>query len=245
MLLEELTYEGVEQYLKDKDTVLVPVGSVEQHSPYGVLGTDFITAEGVARKVGEEMGMVVAPTIHYGVSPHHMQFAGSVTLSPMTFIAVITDICRSFIHHGFTRIFFINGHGGNIHGLQTAFQQLKMEGVSGQFAAMAWYEGLKESELVDRLFSGQNGSHATPSEISLTLLFRSLDHHSLGAEPKEVETEGYVWPMTAEEMSRRFPDGRMQSAPWLASVDKGRLLLAEACEQLVERIEKLRELPLP
>lgn len=45
MLLENLSYVEVEAYLVEKDIILIPIGSVEQHSPYGLIGTDFITAE--------------------------------------------------------------------------------------------------------------------------------------------------------------------------------------------------------
>ena len=85
MLLENMSYPEVEAYLESNDSILVPVGSVEQHSPYGLIGTDFITAERVARETGEAASVLVAPTLHYGVSPHHMAFKGTMTLTPDTF----------------------------------------------------------------------------------------------------------------------------------------------------------------
>ena len=109
MLLEEFSYPEVEAYLKEKDIILVPIGSVEQHSPYGLIGTDFMTAEAVARSVGEDLGVLVAPTLCYGVSPHHMAFAGTVALRPDTMIAVVTDIVDSLVAHGFRRVIFVNG----------------------------------------------------------------------------------------------------------------------------------------
>ena len=172
MLLENLSYIEVEQYLNSKETILIPVGSVEQHSPYGLIGTDFIAAEGVAREVGKRMELLVAPTINYGVSPHHMDFKGSATLSPTTFINVVKDVALSFVHHGFRRIIFVNGHGGNKSAIETAMQEMKMSGTPGQFVLAAWYEGLKETDLVQELFQGQDGSHATPSEVSITKLLR-------------------------------------------------------------------------
>lgn len=63
MLLENLAYPEVDAYLKEKDIILIPVGSVEQHSPYGLIGTDFITAECIARETGTRMGVMVAPTL--------------------------------------------------------------------------------------------------------------------------------------------------------------------------------------
>ncbi len=242
-LLENMSFPEVEDYLKEKDTVLVPVGSVEQHSEYGVIGTDFIAAEGVAREVGQKMGLMVAPTIHYGVSPHHMDFAGSVTLSPITFLHLIVDICCSFIRHGFSRIFFINGHGGNKNALASAFQQVKMDGGRGQLELFSWYDGLKETEIVRELFQDQDGSHATPSEISLTMLLRPAVFAERAFEDKQNETPDYYWPLTAEEMRGTFPDGRMGASSWLASVEKGRLVMTVAVETLIEKIEKRQSIP--
>ena len=139
MLLEELSFTEVEEYLQENDTLLVPVGSVEQHSEYGLIGTDFIAAEGVARAVAQKMNLLVAPTVNYGVSPHHMDFKGSATLSPATFISVVVDLTLSFLKHGFQRIFFINGHGGNAAPLTVAMQEVKMQGAAGQLAFFSWW----------------------------------------------------------------------------------------------------------
>ncbi len=244
MLLENLTYVEVEEYLEKMDTVLIPVGSVEQHSPYGIIGTDFIAAEVLARKVADQMDLLVAPTLNYGISPHHMAFKGSVTLSPMTFMKVIIDVCLSFVHHGFSRIIFINGHGGNKYGLETAFQDLKMRGIKGQFALTSWYDGLKETELLEELFNDQDGSHATPSEISLTMLFRPEVFTTKPLNQKTIEKKKHYWPVTAEEMLKIFPDGRMESASWLANREKGKLVLDLAVTTLIEKIEQFRAIPI-
>ncbi|MEE4241435.1 MAG: creatininase family protein [Desulfopila sp.] len=244
MLLENLSYPEVVQYLRDKDTILVPVGSVEQHSEYGIIGTDFIAAEAVAREAGMQLGILVAPTIHYGVSCHHMGFAGSASVSPVTFVHLITDICLSFAHHGFMRIIFVNGHGGNRNAIATAFQEVKMRGAAGQFALLSWYEGLQETALIEELFQGDDGSHATPSEISLTMLLRPEVFAGKKTAPGSLQKKEYCWPLTREEMRSVFPDGRMGSASWLASADKGEQIMALAVRTLVEKIEKLRAVAL-
>ncbi len=244
MLLENLSYPEVGEYLRENDTLLVPVGSVEQHSEYGIIGTDFIAAEAVARNVGERLNLLVAPTINYGVSCHHMDFKGSATLSPLTFIHLITDISLSFAHHGFKRIFFINGHGGNRNAIATAFQELKMRGVAGQFSLLSWYDGLQETKLLEELFQGNDGSHATPSEISLTMLLRPEAFSGKKTATAPLSKRDYYWPLTKEEMRTVFPDGRMNSASWLADAKKGKLIMDLAVETLIEKIEKIRDVPL-
>ena len=244
MLLENLTYIEVEEYLQNNDTILIPVGSVEQHSEYGIIGTDFIAAEGIARAAGAKMGILTAPTVNYGVSPHHLDFKGSMTLSPITFIHLIIDISLSLVHHGFRRIIFVNGHGGNGAPLTTAFQEIKMKGVGGQFVFISWYEGLKETDIIDELFEGQDGKHATPSEISLTMALRPEVFANKVHEIKENKTVDYYWPLTAEEMRSVFPDGRMGAASWLASEQKGTLIKELAVRTIIEKITKLQAIPL-
>jgi len=238
-LLENLSYPEVEKYLDKKDIILVPTGSVEQHSPYGLIGTDFITAEAIARKIAEAMRILVAPTVNYGVSPHHMAFKGTVSLTPDTMILLISDIIESLVSQGFRRIVFINGHGGNISSIKIAMERLKARMIKGCFEVISWYEMEGVQKLSTDLFKGQEGHHATPSEISIT---RHLREEAFKAKPVhklQVANLKYYWPLTCEEMKKVFPDGRMESAPWMATGDHGRKILEEASRAIRKKIEEI------
>ncbi len=239
MLLENLAYPEVEAYLEEKTIVIIPVGSVEQHSPYGLIGTDFITAEYIARAAGESMKLLVAPTICYGVSPHHMAFKGTATLSPATMIALISDIVRSFLTHGFETIFFVNGHGGNVSTIETAFYQLKAQNIPGRFEVASWYDLEGPREFVNNVFGDAEGSHATPGEVSVTRFVRSSEFEGKASHEQPVEKPTYHWPRTAGEMKDLFPDGRMESAPWLASADLGKQIAELAVESLKKELGKI------
>ena len=82
MQLHLQTWTEVEAYLEKSRGIIVPIGSTEQHGPNGLIGTDAICAEVVARAVGEAAGALVAPTISVGMAQHHMAFTGSMTLRP-------------------------------------------------------------------------------------------------------------------------------------------------------------------
>ncbi len=238
-LLENLSYPEVEEYLKEKDIILVPTGSVEQHSPYGLIGTDFIAAEAVARRVSEAMQILVAPTVKYGVSPHHMAFGGTVSLKPDTMIMLISDIIESLVAHGFRRIVFINGHGGNISSIKIAMERLKARMIEGCFEVISWYEMEEVRQLSTDLFTGQEGHHATPGEVSITRYLRAEAFETKPVHELQVKNPKYYWPLTCEEMKKVFPDGRMESAPWLATADHGRKILEEACRAIRKKIEEV------
>ena len=79
MQLQLKTWQFVENYLKTKTGIIIPIGSTEQHGPTGLIGTDALTAEMVGRGVGEKVGALVAPSISVGMAQHHLDFAGSIT----------------------------------------------------------------------------------------------------------------------------------------------------------------------
>lgn len=94
------TWTFVEDYLKTTQTLIIPVGSTEQHGPTGLVGTDFITAFEISKMVGEKTKRLVAPSLNYGMANHHLAFAGSASLSPSTYILVIKDLVESWKMQG-------------------------------------------------------------------------------------------------------------------------------------------------
>ena len=124
MQLALATWQEVEEYLRGSRGIVLPIGSVEQHGPNGLIGTDHLDAEFVARGLGDKINCMVAPTLAYGMSQHHLGFAGSVTLRPSTLIAMVGDVVYSLLRHGFERFFFINGHGGNVATVTAAFDEV-------------------------------------------------------------------------------------------------------------------------
>jgi creatinine amidohydrolase len=115
MRYEELIVPKIERLDRDKTIMVLPIGSVEQHGRHMPLGSDTILAHSVSMKAAEQLQsrVVVLPSLWYGLSAHHMHFAGTVTLKASTLIAVVEDIVASLVTHRFRRILIVNGHGGN------------------------------------------------------------------------------------------------------------------------------------
>ena len=173
--LANLTITDVENYLKVKDTVLVPMASFEQHGPHLPLWTDSLTAETVARNVAEQIGVLYAPVVWMGYSPQHMhdpgKGRGTITVRSSTLLNLINDVGRSLIHHGFNRIIFINGHGSNIKVIDPALRKLRYEtGALISFVKpyMENYVGLMEG-LMENPIEETPGWHASELETSQDL----------------------------------------------------------------------------
>src|SRR5690606_33149988 len=111
--LPELTWPEVEELVKRCQTVVIPLGAIEQHARHLPLATDYLAVLEVAKEAARRVNIAVAPSIMAGVSPHHMGFPGTISLSEETFAAVVFETAASLARHGFRRIILLNGHGGN------------------------------------------------------------------------------------------------------------------------------------
>lgn len=248
MRLQLLSWPEVESYLQRSRGVIVPIGSTEQHGPTGLLGTDALCAEGIALRVGEEAGALVAPTIGVGMAEHHMAFPGTVTLRPSTLVLVIRDVVQSLAWHGFERFLFINGHGGNLPTIKAAFYEIHAEARATRGGAapdlrlkvMNWWDGQEVRNLGRELYGSRDGAHATASEIAVT---RALFPDHIKTAPLDPP----VAPSTAFHDSRHFrarhPDGRMGSDPSLATPEHGHRLIAAAVPALAAAYRSLLQEP--
>lgn len=129
-LLGELTWPEAEKRFKEVDVALFPVGAIEQHGPHLPLDSDAFDADYLARRVAEacsEPKPFVLPLVSYGVSYHHEDFSGTISISPETLSQIVYDIGMSAVRHGITKLVIINGHGGNSPALHFAAQMLNRD----------------------------------------------------------------------------------------------------------------------
>ena len=80
--LQELTWEETADYLRVRDTIVIPFGTTEQHGPAGSLGLDTYVALSLAEDAARRAGVLAAPPLWYGDSSHHLGFAGTISLGP-------------------------------------------------------------------------------------------------------------------------------------------------------------------
>jgi creatinine amidohydrolase len=229
MQLQLQTWQEVEAYLRTSRGIILPIGSTEQHGPIGLIGTDAICAEIVARGVGEAAGALVAPTIAVAMAQHHLGFAGSMTLRPSTLIAMLQDMVDSLVRHGFERFYFLNGHGGNIATLAAAFSEIyasRSLGAAGNAPPIKcrlknWWQNNEVHNIAKELYGDAEGSHATPSEVAVTQFAYPDAIKSALLDPPVAPRGDFA---DAADYRRKFPDGRIGSNPGLATPEAGRRL---------------------
>ncbi|XID90198.1 creatininase family protein [Paenibacillaceae bacterium WGS1546] len=166
--LEKMTTAEAGEMLRKAQAAIIPIGSTEQHGGNMTMNTDTRLAVEVGRRIADALypRLVVLPAIPVGISYHHMEFAGSMTLSPDTLQAVVFDYIRSMKKHGIRRFVFLNGHGGNQSLLSTAatiaYHELGVEAVN------VFYWNLATEEIRQRASTPRYG-HACEIEASFGL----------------------------------------------------------------------------
>ena len=129
-ILGELTWPEAQERFEQVDVALLPVGSTEQHGPHLPLDTDAFDAAYLARRVAESCKKpkpIVLPLIPYGVSYHHDDFAGTLSISPSTLSNLVYEIGMCSARYGIKKLVIINGHGGNGPALHFAAQLINRD----------------------------------------------------------------------------------------------------------------------
>ena len=174
-LLHELTREEA-RALAPEALAVFPVGATEQHGPHLPTGTDAFAVEHVARAaaraVAELVPTVVAPTLPFGSSHHHLPFGGTMSLGTKTYYRAVFDLAESLIAGGFRRIMILNGHGGNHELIQLVARDLALKHPAHLAAASYWVPAW--DALVERGVHrhGRLPGHAGAFETSLVLALR-------------------------------------------------------------------------
>ena len=128
MELFELKWPDVDALSRDVP-VLIPIAALEQHGRHMPVFTDSLLLGEVVRRIKEPLKgrVLLAPLFWLGNSHHHIDFPGTMSASPRVYLDALIDMAENFIVHGFRRIVFLNGHGGNIVPAQQALFELRQK----------------------------------------------------------------------------------------------------------------------
>lgn len=165
--LSDMTWWEAEGAFGRRRLAVVPVGSVEQHGLHLGLGADWIQAWEIAKRVGERTGAMVLPVMPYGVSGHHKEFPGVITLEPETLQRVVYEILQSLSRYGIERVVFMNGHGGNLGAITGAAKEAR-DDFGVLCAIVQWWDILRSRSI----FGHPAEEHAGYAETALMLASR-------------------------------------------------------------------------
>jgi creatinine amidohydrolase len=128
MELLELSWPEVNALSRDTPVIL-PIAALEQHGHHLPVFTDSLLLGEVLRRVKLSLydRVLFAPLYWLGNSEHHVDFPGTMSAGPRTYLDSLRDMAENFIRHGFRRIVFVNGHGGNIVPAQQATFELRQK----------------------------------------------------------------------------------------------------------------------
>jgi creatinine amidohydrolase len=170
-LWAEMSWPEIGERLHEIDLAIIPCGAIEQHGPHLPVDVDAFDAGYLARRVAEACSdpkPFVLPLVSYGVSYHHEDFPGTLSVSNDSLARYIYDIGMSLARQGIKKILFLNGHGDNTPTLEYAAQMINRD--SRIFVCVE--TGESSDEDVSALVETPNDIHAGEQETSTSLATR-------------------------------------------------------------------------
>jgi creatinine amidohydrolase len=237
---QDLTMPGLEALRQQTQTVILPLGSLEEHGPHLPLGTDTFHAMEVARRVATLCPVVVAPPLFYGMCRSTREHPGTVSLEGDALRALLRSLGREFHRQGWRNLVFISGHAGGTHisAIVEAGEQLLAELPEVRVAVVNLLDLLRE------VLSGQpelvqtrGDSHA--GEVETAIMMAAYPGLVRGTAPEE-------WPRFPKYVlvrdKRRYWPGGVWGDPAPATAARGEAILAAEAVILTKVISTLEEL---
>ncbi|MCK5237431.1 MAG: creatininase family protein [Deltaproteobacteria bacterium] len=236
MKLTDMTMEGFLKALSKTKTLVVPYGTVEAHGTHLPLSTDTLIMEEIVKKVAEEIPVIVAPPVHYGVCTSTGEHPGSIGISCDTLRAITVDLVQDAYDRGLRNFILISGHGGGAHvaAMKEAGEELTKELPDVVITALTVYELIpKEAyELVET----KNDSHAGEVETSLVLFL--AEELVNGRAPEEYPN--MPRPIIVKDKQKFWP-GAVWGNPEKATKEKGEKVFNMLVAEVVKLVKKVEE----
>ncbi len=242
MELAKMTWPAIKA-LAPHTPIVLPIAALEQHSHHLPVFTDTLLVQEIARRVNATMGdrLLFAPVMWLGNSLHHLEFAGTMSASPRTYLDLLRDMIECHLTHGFRRVVLLNGHGGNSVPAQQALYELrqKYRDRSDQLFLLAnyWALGSNPREAIAGLTQPQI-QHACQWETAMML----HAHPELVGDLQDLEPVDYGNPFLPANRSgimRDFTASGHVGDPRAASAEIGAALLdtyAADVTRLLQRV---------
>ena len=242
MQLADLAWPAVHA-LSKATPIIFPVAALEQHGGHLPVFTDSLLLGEISRRAAERLGdgVVWAPLMWLGNSDHHLDFAGTLSAAPRVYLDLLNGLAENFIQHGFRRIVFLNGHGGNdVPGKQAVFELRQRHRARNDLLllfATYWSLGGEPWKREASIQQREMG-HACEWETSMILRIRP----ELVGDVRKLETvefgRGFAPASRGWITKDRSAPGHIGS-PQLATAEKGEAIFATFTDDVVNLIERV------
>lgn len=240
LLIENITMDEFEAGLKKTRTVIIPVGSVEEHGPHLPLSTDTMQAYEVAVEASKKVPVFVAPPVHYGVCRSTSQHPGTVGVTTSTLKSLIKDLVVSFSKQGLRNFLIVSGHAGGTHisALIDACEELLDIFPKCNFAVISEYQLVKESG--KKIIETEKDGHAGEIETSRIL---NINPKLVKSIPSEDYPDFKKWFITRNK--RKQWESGIWGNPEKATQKKGKMLCQLASKRLAEMVKEVESAKKP
>jgi creatinine amidohydrolase len=242
MQLFEMNWPQVAALSKDTPVVF-PIAALEQHGRHMPVFTDSLLLGEVIRRASERLAdrVLFAPLMWLGNSDHHLDFAGTLSAAPRTYLDLLETLMENFIQHGFKRLVFVNGHGGNIVPGQQAVFELRQKHRQRSdlllLSATYWGLGGKPYEVDPSIKQRQMG-HACEWETSMILRIAA---HLVGdlSKVEPVEFGSAFEPASRGWITKDRTEPGHIGDPRQATAEKGETLFRVFSDDVVKLLERV------
>lgn len=241
MHLLEMTWPQVAA-LPPQTPVVIPIAALEQHGRHLPLFTDSLLLSEVIRRAHESLAdrVLFAPLMWLGNSEHHLDFAGTMSAGPRTYLDLLKELAGNFLFHGFQRIVLLNGHGGNTVPSQQAMFELRQQRRHASellLCATYWSLGSQPAELDPSIQQRQMG-HACEWETSMMLRIRPDLVGDCGQLAPVPFGRAFAPAHRAWITKERSEPGHI-GQPHLASAEKGEILFRAFASDVVALLRRV------
>ena len=248
-VLGELTWPEAQKRFEEVDVAILPVGSIEQHGPHLPVDTDAFDAEYLSLEVARvcsDPKPIVLPLMPYGVSYHHADFSGTISVDPETLSKVVYEIGMCVARQGITKLVIINGHGGNIPALHLAAQLINRD--AHVFTCVD--TGESSDADIAQMIETPNDVHAGEAETSTSLAIRPNLVRMSEARTFVPNFSSRFLNFSSKRSvgwyahTRRLSPEGVLGDPSKATPEKGRKMWERMIQNLVELVEDLKSMTL-
>ncbi|MCL4459227.1 MAG: creatininase family protein [Chloroflexi bacterium] len=252
-LYAQMTWEEVNEAVREGRVVVIPVAAIEQHGPHLPIDMDNLATLSVCEKAAKRSPgvLICAPPIHYGFNEHNMDFPGTITVKPENFINYLFDVGESFARQGFERIIWVNGHGSNSPLCQVVARRVTNE-TSALSAAVNYFDLFRE--VGEKIRESKLGgvAHACEFETSLYMYLcpELVKRDKIKDEPAPDQSPWIVHDLLGWGPVHFMPFWSQRSRwgvegmPTLATAEKGKTLFEAAVDNLIAFAKYFKDMDL-